>query len=329
MPVKGVLCASLSGIIFLRHFLSSVLNMPMISRAAAQSTNHILMIEPVSFFANPETMETNVYQVDDMEPVEQTTSRALNEFRAFRDKLIENGVSVTTVRGLDGCPDIVFPNWFFSYPDGRLMLCPMLNKNRQEERIPSLIKLLQRTYPKLVDWTEYEAFGLSLESTASMVSDRVNKKCYAALSARTDEGLARKWAEYMGYDIQVFHTASHKNIPVYHTDCVMWIGTTLAGVCSECIVEDDRQSVVSSLRETHEVIEFNNEQLQSFCGNALEVLDQDGNKMLVLSEKAMSALTDTQIELCRVHFSKLIFSPLPTLERYGGGSARCMMAELL
>lgn len=301
----------------------------MIPRATAQSTNHVLMIEPASFFANPETMETNVYQVDGLEPVEETTARALREFRDFRDKLVENGVSVTTARGLEDCPDIVFPNWFFSYPDGRLMLCPMLNKNRQDERAPSIIQLLQRSYPQLVDWTEYEEFGLSLESTASMVSDRVNGKCYAALSARTDEGLARKWAEYMEYDIHVFSTSSHKGIPVYHTDCVMWIGTTLAGVCSECIAEEDRQSVVSSLRETHDVIEFNNEQLQSFCGNALEVLDQDGNKMLALSEKAMSALSDKQIELCRQHFSKLIYSPLTTLERYGGGSARCMLAELL
>lgn len=301
----------------------------MITRATTQSTNHVLMVEPAAFFANPETMETNAYQVDAMEPVEVISAQALKQFRDFQGKLVENGVSVTTVLGRADCPDSVFPNWFVSMPSGRLMLCPMLNKNRQDERDPAVVKLLQRTYPELVDWTEYEEFGLSLESTASMVSDRVNGKCYAALSPRTDEGLARKWAEFMGYDLHLFKTSSHKGIPVYHTDCVMWIGTTLAGICSECIAEEDRGAIVSTLRKTHDVIELNNEQLRSFCGNALEVQNLQGDKMLALSETAMNALTDDQIKICHDHFSKLIYSPLTTLERYGGGSARCMLAELL
>ncbi len=296
---------------------------------ARQSTNHLLMIEPSDFFANPQTMETNVYQVDDHASVEVTSERALQEFRALHDKLVESGVKITTAKALPECPDMVFPNWFFTFRDGRVMLCPMLNDNRQDERTEDIVQLLNKIYPELIDWTEYEEFGLALESTASIVSDRANRKCYAALSARTDEGLARKWAEFIGYDIEFFQTESHAGVPVYHTDCVMWIGTTLAGICSECIVEEDRQRIVSSLRETHEVVEFNNEQLRSFCGNALEVVGEDGDRMLVLSEKAMSALEESQLMLCRQHFKKLIYSPLETLERYGGGSARCMLAELL
>ena len=209
---------------------------------AKQSTNHLLMIEPADFFANPQTMETNVYQVDDHEDIEVTSARAIKEFRGLHDRLVENGVKITAAKALPQCPDMVFPNWFFTFRDGRVMLCPMLNKNRQEERSEDLVALLGKIYPEVIDWTEYEAFGLALESTASIVSDRANRKCYAALSARTDEGLARKWAEFIGYDIEFFNTRSHAGIPVYHTDCVMWIGSTLAGVCSECIVDEDRQS---------------------------------------------------------------------------------------
>jgi len=294
-----------------------------------QSTNHLLMIEPADFYANPQTMDTNAYQIDDHEPHEETTRRALQEFRDLRDRLVENGVHVTCARAVPECPDMVFPNWFFTFPDGRLMICPMLNENRRDERTPELVSLLQKSYPEVLDWAEYEAFGLSLESTASIVSDRVNKKCYAGLSARTDEGLVRKWAEFMEYDVEIFQSLSHTGQPVYHTDCLIWIGTTLAGVCSEAIVGEDRARIVSSLQSTHEVIEFSNEQLRAFCGNALEVIGEGGQKMLVLSEKAMTALSERQMELCRQHFSKLIYSPLRTLERYGGGSARCMLAELL
>lgn len=294
-----------------------------------QSTNHLLMIEPASFYANPQTMETNAYQVDDDEPHMETTARALKEFRVFRDLLVANGVKITTARGHYNCPDMVFPNWFFTFADGRVMFCPMLNENRQEERTPDLKALMQKLYPEVIDWTEYEAFGLALESTASMVTDRVNKKTYCAVSSRSDEGLARKWADFMGYKLELFHTQSHKGIPVYHTDCTMWIGSTLAGVCSECIVDDDRARIVSSLRKTHEVIEFTNEQLQAFCGNALEVVGEGGKKFLALSERAMTAMDERQLAVCQEHFAKLLYSPLGTLEQYGGGSARCMLAELM
>ncbi len=298
------------------------------SKNSKQSTNHVLMIEPGSFYANPETMETNAYQSDALEDKAETTRRAIAEFHGLRDALVANGVNVTNAKGVEGCPDMVFPNWFFSLPDRRLMLCPMLNQNRRDERDPALVRLLGKMHRELIDWTEYEDFNLSLESTASIVSDRVNGKCFAALSPRTDEGLARKWAEYMGYDLHIFKTKSHKGIPVYHTDCVMWIGTTVAGLCVDCIVDEDRQRILSTLRKTHEVIEFNNDQLRSFCGNALEVTGPDNEKMLVLSQKALGAMNERQIEICHEHFAKLIFAPLDTLEQYGGGSARCMLAEL-
>ncbi len=293
-----------------------------------QSTNHLLMIEPAEFYANPETMATNVYQVTQTETAEAVFTRALCEFRAFRDALVESGVTVTTAKGVQGSPDMVFPNWFFALPHGRLIVCPMLVKNRQSERTALLVDMLRSHYPHVLDWTGYETQGRALESTASIVSDHVNKVCYSGLSARTDRDLAQKWADMMGYRIELFETQSHTGKPVYHTDVVMWIGNTLAGICANVIVEKDRARVLESLKHTHEVIEFTAQQLQSFCGNALQVLDQEGHPMLAISEGAYKALREEQKESLDRHFTKIITSPLPTLERYGGGSARCTLAEL-
>jgi hypothetical protein len=206
----------------------------------SQSTNHILMIEPEEFFANPETMTTNVYQVDeDSDSAEVVYERALSEFRGFRNNLVEHGVIVTTLRGKAGCPDMVFPNWASTHEDGRMVLYPMLNDNRRAERDPAMIAALAKSYPDIIDWTHYEDEGKFLEARGSIVSDRVNKRAYATLSDRTNRELAEKWAQEMGYSIEIFNTTSHTGKPVYHTDLVIWIGSTLAGVCSECIVDAD------------------------------------------------------------------------------------------
>jgi hypothetical protein len=295
----------------------------------SQSTNHILMIEPEEFFANPETMTTNVYQVDeDSDSAEVVYERALSEFRGFRNNLVEHGVIVTTLRGKAGCPDMVFPNWASTHEDGRMVLYPMLNDNRRAERDPAMIAALAKSYPDIIDWTHYEDEGKFLEARGSIVSDRVNKRAYATLSDRTNRELAEKWAQEMGYSIEIFNTTSHTGKPVYHTDLVIWIGSTLAGVCSECIVDADRARIVEALKETHAVVEFSNEQLRNFCGNALEVVGRNGAKMLALSEAAYQALEPAQKAVMEEHFTALIHTPLPTLEQYGGGSARCCLMEL-
>jgi hypothetical protein len=286
------------------------------------------MIEPGQFYANPETMATNAYQIAHQDPITDVTAKAIEEFRAFRDELVHWGVIVTCAKGRQNSPDMVFPNWFFAPPSREFILCPMLNKSRQDERTPMLVDLLQKLYPNHHDWTHYEAEGRALESTASIVSDHVNKRCYSALSPRTDEALAREWAAFMGYDIFTFNSASHKGIPVYHTDCLMWIGTSLAGLCVDAIVESDRARILGELKSTHEVVEFDEAQLRAFCGNALEVVNRKGQKLLAISEGALQALRPDQLEKVGQHFDGIVSSPLPTLEKYGGGSARCMLAEL-
>ncbi len=298
-----------------------------------QSTNHILMIKPAEFYANPETMETNVYQVaDTVENHHDIFQRALDEFRTFRDKLLANGVKVTTAHGHKGRPDMLFPNWAATFPNGKMMLCPMLNENRRAERVPEIINLLERSYEEVIDWTAYEDEGLYLESTGSICLDHVNKVVYSALSRRTSRELVEKWADVMGYDAEIFDTKSDPGCPdskpVYHTDLVMNIGTTMVAVCASCIVDADRERIMSRLKSTHDVMELSVEQLRSFCGNALEVQGKGGKKMLVMSAAAHDALDDGQLEMIGQHYERIIHSPLPTIEKYGGGSARCLMLEL-
>ena len=293
-----------------------------------QSTNHLLMIEPASFYANPQTMETNAYQVQDDAPRDVLFAKALKEWRGFRDKLLEKGVIITTHRGFENCPDMVFPNCMSTHGDGGLYLYPMYNENRRAEHSSDLVAMLQKAYPHVHDWRHYAGDQLHLESTASICRDRVNKIGYSGLSARTSRVLVEKWLDEKGYSPVIFETCSHAGIPVYHTDCVMWIGTSLAAICTPCIIEKDRSRVVSSLRATHAVLELSMEQLSAFCGNALEVRGAQGKRYLAISSGGYAALTPDQISLIRDHFDDIIHSDLSTLERYGGGSARCCLMEL-
>lgn len=289
------------------------------------------MIEPAVFYANPETMDTNAYQVAEHEPREAVYERALAEYRAFRDKLSAAGVMITQVRGYDDCPDMVFPNCMSTHRkngDSILYLYPMLNENRRAEHSEDLIGVLKKSYSDLRDWRHYSDQGLHLESTASICRDRVNDVAYIALSPRTYRELAEKWCADMEYKPVFFETESHAGIPVYHTDCVMWIGSTLAGICTPCIKEDYRDEVLASLNKTHAVVEFTMEQLRAFCGNALEVQGAEGKRYLAISGAAYRALRPDQLEIIEAHFEGVIQSELTTLETYGGGSARCMLMEL-
>lgn len=293
-----------------------------------QSTRHIMMIEPADFYANPQTMETNVYQIDKNDVEKDIYSKALSEFRVFRDLLVAQGVIVTTAYGHKDCPDMVFPNWASTHIDGKMVIYPMLNENRRSERVPEIINFLKKMYPDVLDLSSFEKEGKFLEARGSIVCDRVNKVGYAALSARTSEEMVVKWGELMGYEMVIFNTQSHTGHPVYHTDLVMYIGTKIAAICLECIDPSQRDVVAQKLRATHEVVELSSEQLQNFCGNALEVRGHYNDPYLATSEAAYNALNKSQKDQILSHVKDFIFSPLPTLEKYGGGSARCTLMEL-
>jgi len=296
---------------------------------AEQSTRHIMMMEPVDFHANDETKETNQYQHDDPSDVDSVRSKAVQEFRRYRDTLVENGVMITTVIGQPGSPDDVFcNNWVSTHSQNQMVLYPMLAENRRIERRPGVIEVLSRTYETALDLSQFENQGRFLESTGALCMDRVNKVVYVALSPRADQGLAEQFAEKMGYQLHTFRTQNHTGNPVYHTDVLMYVGTGYVGICSACIVEEDRERIMTVIGRTHEVVDLSMDQLRSFCGNALEVKGRGGEKILTMSEAAYNAMSEDQKEIILRHVSRIVYSDLATIEKYGGGSARCMLLEL-
>ncbi len=298
-----------------------------------QSADHIWMTEPVLFHCNQQTMATNTYQSEDPPDIEEVQHRAKLEFRAFRDRLVSAGVNVTTVQGHHDSPDDIFPNWASAHVDEKgerfIIYYPMLNENRRIERRPEMKAVLERQYRVALDMSHYESQNLALESTSALWMDRVHKVAYSSHSARANQDLAREWCDFMGYKFVPFETRNHVGKPVYHTDVMMFIGTDFIGVCLECIVPEDRARVRDSLEATgREIIEIRNEQLLSFCGNCLEVVARDGSKKLVMSASAYHAYTDEQKAQFLKHVSEIVYSDLPTIQKYGGGAARCMMMEL-
>jgi len=290
-----------------------------------QSTGHLMMMEPLDFHANPQTKATNSYQHDDDAALEEIHNRAVREFRAFRDLLVTHGVAVTSVLGQAGCPDDIFcNNWVSTHAGRTMVLYPMLADNRRTERRPDLLALLSKMYDDVLDLSAHEQDGKFLESTGAMWMDRVHKIAYQGVSMRSHPALGKLWCEQNGYTHFVFET-DHKGKPVYHTDVLMWIGTSLAGVCSECLKSRD---LIDHLKQNREVVEFTNAQMESFCGNALEVVGTASEKMLVMSQAGVKTLTDQQRQIIGKHYKTIIAPDIRTIEYYGGGSARCMLLEL-
>jgi len=292
---------------------------------SAQSTNHIMMMEPVDFHANEQTKETNSYQHDDDQDLSTIQEKAKAEFRAFRDLLVEHGVVMTTALGQKGCPDDIFcNNWVSTHAGKRMVLYPMLAQNRQIERRSELIDMLKGRYTDVQHFTSHEEQGKALESTGAICLDRVNKIAYQNLSKRSDLEVGKIWCEMNEFTHIPFET-DYKGKPVYHADVVMWIGTEIAGVCSESLVKRD---IIEHLKHRRAVIEFTNKQMEHFCGNSLEVVGKGGERMLVMSAAGYGSLTDEQKNQLSQHYKTIIQPSIPTIEYYGGGSARCMLLEL-
>ena len=290
-----------------------------------QSTNHIMMMEPVDFYANPLTMETNSYQHENDTDVKDIQIRAKNEFRAFRDLLIEHGVVVTTTLGKKGCPDDIFcNNWVSTHSGKRMILYPMLAENRQTERRPELINLLKKSYTDVQNFVAHEQHETALESTGALCLDRVNRVAYQNISRRSDKELGEMWCQMNDFTHIPLET-QYRGKPVYHADVVMWIGTELAGVCSENLITKD---VLKHIAHKRDVIEFTTRQMENFCGNSLEVVGTNNERMLVMSAAGYRSLRDDQIKKLKAYYNTIICPEIPTIEYYGGGSARCMLLEL-
>lgn len=297
-----------------------------------QTTSHILMIRPVDFKFNEQTAGDNKFQVaSEQSNVQQ---KALAEFDGFVDVLRENGVDVTVISDTlePATPDSIFPNnWVSFHEDGSVFLYPMHSANRREERRKDIIEELGKTFEvgHLTDLSFFEQQHLFLEGTGSMVLDRVNKIAYACLSVRTDKEVLENFAMLSGYEVVAFQAVDENGFPIYHTNVMMCIGEKFAVVCLDSIkYTEDKIAVLESFKATNKtVIDISFEQMNHFAGNMLEVKNKDGESLLVMSEQALKVLHGTQITALSA-FSKIVTAPIYTIEQNGGGSARCMLAEI-
>ena len=302
-----------------------------------QSTSHILMVRPATFRKNEETAGNNHYQKDaDVEDVHQ---QALDEFDGMVDDLRARGVDVLVVEDdpSTDTPDALFPNnWVSFHDDGRVGLYPMFAPNRRLERREDILHDLVHTQgfdlDEVVDFTEFEAHEAYLEGTGSMVLDRIHGKAYAALSPRTERNAFEQWCESMDVEGVVFEamqSVGDARLPIYHTNVMMAIGTGWAAVCLDCVDHADDRAL---LRESLEadgltIVPLSEAQINRFAGNMLEVQTRSGDKLIVMSQNAFDALSEDQRSTLG-QFGTLVHNDLNTIETCGGGSARCMMAEI-
>jgi hypothetical protein len=300
-----------------------------------QTTSHILMVRPESFGFNPQAALSNHFQ----SPIpglseEDIRQRAIAEFEGLAQTLRSEGVTVNIVHDSPEPkkPDAVFPNnWGSYHADGTVVLYPMCSPNRRWERRRSILDMLEQGYriEQEIDLAHYEADGKFLEGTGSMIFDRPNRLCYACLSERTDEALLREWCAKMGYEPVVFHALDGHGKAIYHTNVMMGLGTHFAVVCLESVPhEAERAALLAKLQATgKEVVDISLEQVGEFAGNVIELEDARGERLLVMSSRAYAAFTPGQRAAIE-RSARMVHAPIPTIEQAGGGSARCMIAEV-
>ncbi|MFC4210381.1 citrulline utilization hydrolase CtlX [Pedobacter lithocola] len=297
-----------------------------------QSTNQILMIRPVDFKFNEQTAANNMFQVASDENDVQV--QALKEFDGFVNLLRVNGIDVTVIDDTyqPETPDSIFPNnWVSFHEDGSVFLYPMFSENRRLERRNDIIEKLKEKFEvnHISDISFYEKQYAFLEGTGSMVLDRTNKIAYACLSVRTDEEVLNNFCMLTGYQPIAFQAVDSSRFPIYHTNVMMCIGDEFAVICLDSIPNEQEKLVVAlSLNNSGKhVIEITLAQMNQFAGNMLQVTNQDNEKLLVMSEQAYLSLSKKQIETLE-QYCRIIYAPIYTIEKNGGGSARCMLAEI-
>ncbi|WP_316795651.1 citrulline utilization hydrolase CtlX [Pedobacter agri] len=297
-----------------------------------QTTHHLLMIRPVDFKFNEQTAGNNKFQVASDEGDVQ--SQALKEFDGFVDLLRKNGVDVTVVDDTlqPETPDSIFPNnWISFHEDGSVFLYPMFSQNRRLERRREILDELAEKFELnyISDLSFYETADIFLEGTGSMVLDRVNKIAYACLSIRTEVEAFNNFCQLAGYKSVIFNSVDSSGFPIYHTNVMMCIGDHFAVICLDSIPNfHERDFVRKVLLSTgKEIITISFDQMNHFAGNMLQVANQSGESLLVMSEQAFLSLTQNQINLLE-KYARIIYAPIYTIEKNGGGSARCMLAEI-
>ena len=295
-----------------------------------QSTNHLFMIEPEVFHSNDQTLASNHYQSknDCSLSLNDIKKLALDEFKELKSKIEEVGIVVTSMKGIKECPDHIFPNWFITFDDSTMQLFSMKARNRRLEKTPEMINFLKEKYKVVGDLSPFEEQNVFLEATSSMVFDRVNRVVYAGLSPRTNKDLTEKWCADNDYELVLFETTSHQGPPIYHTDVFMYVGQKVIGICLDVILPEYRDMVRSKVSKYHDVFEIKKDQILDFCGNALEAKNTEGEYFLIMSSRAFNAYSINQKTILAKYYKNIIHSELTTIEKFGGGSARCMLNEL-
>ncbi len=304
-----------------------------------QYTDILMMVQPVNFRYNAETACNNYYQkVIEGLTDEKAQKQALEEFDYFVSKLRSKGINVIVVEDTKSpdTPDSIFPNnWISFHSSGDVAIYPMFAANRRLERREDILDILEKegfTINNVIDYSEAENDDIFLEGTGSMILDRENQKVYASLSKRTDEDLLIEFCDDFEYTPIIFtsyQTVNGTREPIYHTNVMMAIADDYAVVCLDSIDDKkEKKAIAKSLKQDgKEIIPISEDQVNRFAGNMLQVSSTDGQKYLVMSDSAFNSLHPEQIKAIE-KYNPIIHSSLDTVEACGGGSARCMMAEI-
>lgn len=298
-----------------------------------QATNRVLMVRPALFGYNAETATNNSFQKETGVP-EAVAREAKKEFDSYVNLLRDHGVDVWVIQDskTPHTPDSIFPNnWFSTHITGELVLYPMYAPNRQQERkLPILATVGEMEgVERIINLSGYERDNCFLEGTGSMVLDRVNRIAYCCVSERTHMKVLEEFCSELDYRGLMFSTTDAAGAPIYHTNVMMCVATDYAVICLECIRdEEERRAVEESLTTTgHRIVAITNEQVEHFAGNMLELRSEAGESLLIMSAEARRSLTEEQVALIE-QYSTIVAPELSVIEKNGGGSARCMLAEI-
>ncbi len=296
-----------------------------------QTTSHLLMIEPVNFGFNTETAINNSFQKNSATNIQQ---QALEEFRGLVSILQKNKIDVTIVKDTEAphTPDSIFPNnWISFHADGAVYVYPMFAQNRRLERKQTVLDEVKKRFiiSETIDLSSHEKEQRFLEGTGSMVLDRINNIAYACVSPRTEAALVEEFCSSAGFSPILFSATDEHHIPIYHTNVLMCIAKQYAVICMASIENQiEQEKLIASLKQTgKEIIDISFQQLNCFAGNMLQVINEDNEYLLVMSTRAYDSLDTDQVARLQ-KYNPIIHSPLTHIEAAGGGSARCMIAEI-
>ena len=303
-----------------------------------QYSSHLLMVRPSSFRKNEETAVNNYFQAEADLDSKVVLQQAQANFDAMVQQLRQARINVTVFNEPEGgdTPDALFPNnWISMHHDRRVALYPMFAENRRRERREEVLDLLEDQgfeIEEVIDYSSAEEEGLYLEGTGSMILDHENRMAYCALSERADEDLFIEFCEdfeYTPFTFNAFQTVGEKRLKIYHTNVMMCVADRYAVVCLECIDdESERKQLKKHLKESGKtLIPISEAQMHQFAGNMLQVADQNQNPVLIMSDSAYKSLTAGQIKILE-SFNPIVHPELGVIETCGGGSARCMIAEI-